>query len=165
MRVNGTRQVENFEGRYVRSVVGTHMLAFLWRKVSAAKVPLKMHKSVSDLFNCTAELTPRQVAAHKMALEIGLVNRGKDPFETTRPRKVTVAFRSIPFAAATAYIEECNLLVEVHKKAIRDPPWAGRCLVVRGLSLRVVHVALDVRVVKGFSCRNDSILGEVLGRL
>ena len=43
---------------------------------------------------------------------------GKDLFETTKPRKVTVTSRSILFPGpVTAYIEEYNLLIEVHMKA------------------------------------------------
>ena len=38
------------------------------RKVSAENVSHKINKSVTDLFNCTDEITSQQLAAHKKAL-------------------------------------------------------------------------------------------------
>ena len=90
-------------------------------------------------------------------------NVSKDLFETTKPRKVTVTYKGIPFSVpVSAYFEEYNTLIEVHKKV---HPWAGPCLVVRGLPLHAVHVALDVHVVEGASCRYDSISSEVFESL
>ena len=58
-----------------------------------------------------------------------LKNMSKDLFETTKPRKVTVTNRATPFPVPViACAEAYNLLVE---EGLRDPPWAGRCLVVR----------------------------------
>ena len=78
-----------FEG-FMRSVVGTHMFAFPWMKGSAENVSLKINKSRTDLFNCTDETTSQQLAAQKKAVATELKNTGKDLFETTKTRKVTV---------------------------------------------------------------------------
>ena len=87
----------------------------------------------------------------------------KDLFETTQPREVIVTYKGIPFSVpVTAYFEEYNMLIEVHKKV---HPWPGPCLVVLGLPSHAVHVALDVHVVEGAACRYDSISGEVFGLL
>ena len=73
----------------MRSVVGTHMFAVPWMKVSAEYVSLKIHKSVSDKNNCTDEVTSQQLAAFAAELK----NMGKDLFETTKPWKVTFTCR------------------------------------------------------------------------
>ena len=87
----------------------------------------------------------------------------KDLFETNQATGSHCRLRGIPFSVpVTAYIEEYNLLIEVHKEI---HPWAGPCLVVRGLPSHAIHVALDVHVVEGASWRYDSISGEVFGLL
>ena len=45
----------------------------------------------------TDEITWEQLAAHELALAAELKNVGKDLFETTEPRKVTVTYSSILF--------------------------------------------------------------------
>ena len=88
----------------MRSVVGTHMFAVPWRKVSAENVSLEIHKLVNDFYSCTDESTSQQLAAHKKALAAELKYMGKDLLETTTPRTVTVTYRSIPFPVpATAH--------------------------------------------------------------
>ena len=71
----------------MRHVVGTHMFAVPWRKVSEVNVSLKINKS-------TVEITSQHLVAHKKALATELKNMGKDLFETAEPRKVTVTNRS-----------------------------------------------------------------------
>ena len=141
----------------VRSVVDTHMFAVPWRMVSAENVSRNIHKSLSDLFNSTDEITSKLLAANEKALAAELKNIG----EHGKSLSLSGAL-SFP-VLASAHIEAYNLLGA--QEGLRDPPWAGRCLVVRGLLSHAVHVALDAYVVEGASCRCDSISGEVFGPL
>ena len=113
-----------------------HVCYCMGKRFGWENASLKIHQSFGDLFNCASQ----HLAAHKKALAAVLENMGKDLFETAKPRKVTVTYRSIPFPVpVTACIEKYNLLVEVHKKGDRAHPWAGPCLVVRGLLLHILR--------------------------
>ena len=104
----------------MRSVDDSHILTVPWRKVSAENMSLKIVKSVTDLFNYVDEIPSQQLIVHQKTLVAELQNMEKDLFETIKSWKVSVIYRDISF------------------------------LVVRGLSLLVVHVALDAHVVEEF---------------
>ena len=150
----------------MRIVIGTHMLAVPWRNVSAENVSLEINKSVDRL--CSNRTGGDHIAAVGCPQEgtrsrIEKKNKGKDLFETTKPQRVTVTYRStsLPQFLSLLCIEEYNLLIDVHEEGHRDHPLACPCLVVRGLPLHAVHIALDVHVVDGSSCRYDSISDEL----
>ena len=89
-----------------RSVGGTHMTAVSWRKVSAENVSLEKHQSVSDLFNCTDEITTLKLAAHKKAVTAELKTWARTCSKRPSLGKTLSLARAVaPSVLVTAHID------------------------------------------------------------
>ena len=133
------------------------MFAVPCRKVSAENVSLKINKSVTDLFDCTDEITSQQLVGPQEGTRSRIDEHGQGAVRNDQATESHCQLHLHSFPSSCHW--EYNLLIEVHRKAIGTIH--GPCFVVQGLLLHAVHVALEVHVVERASCRYDSISGEV----
>ena len=105
------------------------------RKVSAENVSHKINKSVTDLFNCTDEITSQQLAAHKKALVAKL---------NSMDEQATESHCHLP---RHSFPRLCHCLHRGVQLVDSGAPrrWAGRCSVLRGLLLHA-----DLRCIGRF---------------